>query len=1324
MLNKENINDIYALSSMQEGILFHTLLEKESSAYFQQSSFLINGNLNVAALEKALQHLVDRHDVLRTVFKFEKVELPIQIVLKKWEAIFNYQDIRNIDTKEEKAAFIAAFKASERSKNFNLSAEPLMRVSVIQLENTSFHLVWSYHHIILDGWSLRILMSEFMRLYTIINEQKPISLQAAEPFKEYIKWLEKQNREKAGEYWQTYLAEYEEATVLPCRKPLTQQDPGYHRAQVKTVLEEDMMISLRSLAAQCNTTLFTLLQSVWGILLSKLTANQEVIFGTVVAGRPAELKNAEQMVGLFINTVPMRINADPETAFETLLKQVNSQLTESRNYDYFPFGEIISLSPLRQHLIDHLLVLIEFPDQESDAAAGGNEFDITLEDNFEQTNYDLCVDITAGKKLAVEFTYNANAFEGSFISRAAEMFTHLLVQVVRLPRIKIAELSVFMDNDRLMIERFNSTDVPLPTTQSVTEIIEGFAVSRPDHTALLYRDRQFSYRDLNVSANQLAALMQQKSGLKAGDKVGILMERSDHMITSIIAVWKCGAAYIPLDIDYPEDRLLLMLSDAGAKMVLTDYTFSNAELDARLRQDYSLIDLDESAAVLAAFDSQNPGTVNGPGDLAYIIYTSGSTGKPKGAMVEHGGMMNHLFAKVNDMQITADSIVVQNASQCFDISVWQFFVALMKGGKTAVYGRELIMDPVSFMAQVALDKITILELVPSYLSILLGLIDDGIVPSEFPELRYLVMTGEALKPKLVNRWLKLYPGIPMINAYGPTEASDDITHYLIDRPVQHDTVPVGFPIQNTKIYITDEHFQQCPVGIKGEIVVSGAGVGRGYVNDEIKTAGVFRYDPFRNDKNVRLYKTGDVGRFLENGAVEFFGRKDYQVKIKGFRIELEEIETAIGLSPFVQDAVVFDKQETDGDTYLSAYLTVKEGYDTESLRISLASRLPDYMIPLYFTVIESFPVTSNGKTDRKAIREIQESAPVVKPGEFHNPFNETEEKLVGIWQNVLKMESISVTDNFFEIGGDSFKAIRIVSKFGRAFMVSDLYKYPTIRELAAYISQHGQESMYNLYELTPSASRKKISIIAVPNSAGDPLIYEETTKALMELTDEIAVYGINLPRPEPGAEESMQSLLLQLSSAIVEEVKKRIQTPVIIYGQCNGAGLAIEIGRMLQEEGMICHAICTGGALPRTKQASEADDRTDKVLVSFLESIDATFPTELEDQLIFFRNLKYDGVLAKAAFNYHLSLMKQNKYNRLRAPFYVIVGDRDPITRGYHRKYKDWRLYAENVTLVEMPDVGHFMWRDKPAELASILYQIAEGSFTAAPVKNKWLLFN
>lgn len=1325
MLTKENIKDIYALSSMQEGILFHTLMDKESGAYFQQSAFLIRGNLRIDAVESSLQQLVDRHDALRTVFKFGKVEVPLQIVLRKRTAALTYKDFRNIPSEEEKSALTAAFKTEEKQRNFDLTKDPLIRVAVLHTGNERYELVWSYHHIMMDGWSLRILMGEFIQLYTSAVKGVPVVLPPAQPFSRYIKWLEGQNKETARQYWQRYLQEYDEAVAFPGRKPLPQQLPGYLRRQARITLDAEVMERLRAMAAKYHTTLFTLLQTIWGILLSKLTGGSKVIFGAVVAGRPAALEQVEQMIGLFINTIPACLTVNPDAAFEDVLNAANANLQQSRNYDYLPFGEILSLSPLKQHMVDHLLVMIEFPDTGAGTTGGAHGLDITLKDTFEQTNYDLCVDILAGKTLSVEFTYNAHAFEDTFMNRVTGMFRLLVDQVLDRPSVKVAGLSVFTPVDASMVAAFNKTDVPLLTTDSIIRIIEKHAAATPDRIALLYNEQRITYGALNTAANQLAHLMQQTAALKKDDTVGILMERSDKMLISILAVWKCNTAYIPLDLTYPEDRIMVMLDDAKAAMVLTDSGLENASLRQALQAAYHVIDLDVTAAQRGIFSSGNLPTDIAPQDLAYVIYTSGSTGKPKGAMVEHAGMMNHLFAKVHDLGITADSRIVQNASHCFDISVWQFLAALIPGGQTLIYDRQMVLNPTAFIAQVAADEVTILELVPSYLSILMSLMEEGEARSSLHALQYMVMTGETLKPALVNRWFMLYPGIPVVNAYGPTEAADDVTHYKINGPVQGDNIPVGFPVQNMRIYIVDEQLQQCPVGIRGEIVVSGVGVGRGYINDPIKTAGVFMQDPFRAATPVRLYRTGDLGRFLENGAIEFFGRKDYQVKVRGFRIELGEIEKVITFSPFVQDAVVLDKQASNGDTYLSAYLVAREGYDTESLRIYLAARLPDYMIPAYFTLVDALPVTSNGKTDRKAIRAIPEAVPEVTPGEYVAPRSETEEKLAAVWQDVLKVNRIGIRDNFFELGGDSFKAIRIVSRFGRAFLVPDLYKNPTIEQLAACIEQNNLDGTHLLYQLTPPDLRSMLSIIAIPNSSGDPSIYDETSKALLALTDKISLYAVSLPRHEPGPGETLQSLLVQLANDIVAEIGKRISTPVMIYGQCNGAGLALELGRRLQEEGIPCHAICTAGALPRTKPVSETDNRTDKELVAFLEGIDATFPRELEDQLIFFRNLKYDGMLAKASFNYQLGLMKENRYQLLRAPFYVIVGDRDPITKGYHTKYKEWEKYAEKAVLVEMPDVGHFMWRDKPAELAALLQQIAENRFVELPVKRKkWSLFS
>lgn len=1315
MLNKENVKDIYPLSPMQEGILFHTLLKEDADAYFQQSSFRVEGSLNTDAMKTALQALVARHDALRTVFKYDRVELPLQIVLKECPAVMAYEDLRNKDTETE----VRRLRHQERKRNFDLLKEPQLRLTIAQVADNVYELIWSYHHIMMDGWSMRIVMNEFLQLYQAAINGQRANLPEAQPFSRYIGWLEQQDKTAAGSFWSSYLEAFGEAVPFPGRKRvLLHGSTGYQRQVVKEELDAATTDALRALAGSCQVTLFTLLQSVWGVLLAKLTGSRDVVFGTVIAGRPPELERVEQMVGLFINTIPVRIKTTPQQTFNTLLKTVHTQNLECRHHEHYPLGEILQRSVLKQHLIDHLLVMMDFPE----GTATASDLRIRMSDDFEQTSYDLCVDIAAGKQLSVNFTYNAAAFENTFVDRVSRMFIQLLQQIIKTPDIPLSRLSVFTPADEQMLNRFNNTDTPLLTTDSITRILESHAAEIPDHIAVVYRDKQISYEALNTAASQLAGYMQRNGEINRDDRIGILMERSDHMLVSMLAIWKCGAAYIPLDVTYPPARITGMLEDAEAVMVLTDQSFQHPGLRNSLSQQYVLIDLDEEAGDMSG--DNMPVEIH-PGDLAYIIYTSGSTGKPKGAMVEHTGMMNHLFAKIKDLHLTRDAVIVQNASHCFDISVWQWLAALITGGRTVVYDREMVLDPAAFIQQVAADRVTILELVPSYLSILLGMMEEQQDIPALTTLQFLVMTGETLKPSLVNRWFMMYAGIPMVNAYGPTEASDDITHYLISGPIQRDIVPVGYPVQNMRIYIVNEDMQLCPIGVKGEVMVSGIGVGRGYINDAAKTAAAFLTDPFRNGEPVKMYRTGDTGRMLEDGAVEFFGRKDHQVKIRGFRIELEEIEATITCSPFVRNAVVLDKVAADGDVQLSAFLEVNDGYDTDTLRVFLGERLADYMIPARFTVVDAFPVTSSGKTDRKTIREMPETVTESNTATYKPPRNETEQKLVEIWQEVLSVERIGITDNFFDLGGDSFKAIRVVSRYGKGFLVPDLYRNLTIEKLSAFIAQKGQgDDNHFLYALTPAVGHKSVSIIGVPNSAGDPLIYEETTKAMMELTADIAFYGVNLPRTAPGEGESMQSQLVELAANIVAEIKKRINTPVLIYGQCNGIGLALELARQLQEADMECVAVCAGGILPRTKIVAEGDKRSDEELLTFLTEIDATFPRNIEDQLIFFRNLKYDGILAKASFNHLLGLKKENRYRLLKAPFYMITGDRDPIAKGYRTKYRDWQLFAEKVSLVEVAGVGHFMWRDKPAELADILHRIAHGNYVAEPAKkSKWSLF-
>lgn len=468
------------------------------------------------------------------------------------------------------------------------------------------------------------------------------------------------------------------------------------------------------------------------------------------------------------------------------------------------------------------------------------------------------------------------------------------------------------------------------------------------------------------------------------------------------------------------------------------------------------------------YSGLNLENINSPADLCYVIYTSGSTGKPKGAMVEHLGMMNHINAKIADLQITHDSIIAQNASHCFDISVWQFFAALAKGGRTVIYDNDLVVDPENLINKVVEDQITVLEFVPSYLSVVLDILEKDW--RELKELQYLLVTGEAVKPHLIQRWFEKNPQIKVVNAYGPTEASDDVTHYIMDKPVESRIVPIGTPLPNFHIYILDENMQLCPIGVKGEICVAGIGVGRGYLNDPEKTQRAFTLDPFSEEKGVKLYKTGDIGQWTDDGNILFYGRKDYQVKIRGYRIEINEIESKLLSHPEIKETVVVDGEDEYGNKYLCAYIVFNQRLEINHLRKYLQETLPEYMVPAFFVELTNLPLTANGKVDRKS---LYNTVDIINTTDHIEPRNKEEKILLKIWKNILKKEKISINDNFFKIGGHSLNTVLLVSKIYKEFQVQlplgQVFEKATIRELAELIGTL-EESVYQTIE--PVAKRK------------------------------------------------------------------------------------------------------------------------------------------------------------------------------------------------------------------------------------------------------------
>ncbi|HLP48759.1 MAG TPA: amino acid adenylation domain-containing protein, partial [Candidatus Kapabacteria bacterium] len=735
--------------------------------------------------------------------------------------------------------------------------------------------------------------------------------------------------------------------------------------------------------------------------------------------------------------------------FREFLRDVKERLLLVFENQEYPFEELVDKLLLprdigRNPLFDVMIVLQNMNIVSTEQAKATVQADSMkgYQNIAQAAQFDLSLTaMESSRGLFLYFEYCTRLFKKETIERFILYFKKIAALVVQNPDLKIKDIEIISTEEKkqIMLE-FNQTAAAYPHDKTIMQLFAEQAEKSPDHIALIgpvqpvqpvrpVRPLNLTYRQLNEQSGRLAGVLTEK-GVLADHIVAIMMERSIEMITGILGILKSGGAYLPIDPKYPQERIDYMLKDSAAKILLTvnDMIFN----------------YHQSSAIIPH---------SSPSNLAYIIYTSGTTGKPKGVMIEHRGMVNHIYAKINDLQLDESSIIAQNASQMFDISVWQFFTALIIGGKTVVIPNEIILEPLNFMAHVLENHITILEVVPSYLATLLD-ISTGEYASLY--LHYLLVTGEAVNPELLKKWFLKYPGIKVVNAYGPTEASDDITHYIMDKAPEMGQVPIGSPVQNMNIYILDKYMNICPIGVNGELMVAGTGVGRGYLNRPELTAEKFQFNrSYRSNKTNILYKTGDLARWLDDGNIEFLGRIDQQVKIRGFRIELEEIENMLAKHADIKEAVVAARKDKAGHNSLCCYFTAEKEFTVSELRNYLSEGLPNYMVPAYFIPLEKIPLTPNGKIDRKNLPD-PESIALDSDAAYTPPRNEIEKTMADIWQEVLGINKISIDDNYFAIGGDSINSILIISRMKKAgylIEMKDIFQHPRISELGALVKK-------------------------------------------------------------------------------------------------------------------------------------------------------------------------------------------------------------------------------------------------------------------------------
>ena len=1027
--------DFYPLSPMQEGMLFHTLYAARSGVYVTQVSHVLHGELDVEAFERTWQHLFDRHAILRTFFVWEKVAKRVQVVQRHVKAHIEIHDWQSFTT-IQKADQLREWLKADRISGFNLAQAPLVRLALMKLEKDSHQFVFSFHHLLLDGWSVPILMQEALAIYEALRTGREATLPSRRPFRDYISWLQRQDLAQAEAYWRQVLKGFSAPTPLPVDNNVPRES---NFGEQERFLSAQTSAELESFTRRQRLTLNTLMQGTWALLLSRYSVEEDVLFGATVSGRPSDLAGADGMVGLFINTLPVRVRVAPDANVLSWLKEFQQQQLESRQYEYTPLLRIHGWSELRRDvpLFESIFVFENYPQAET-IAESSSSLRVSNSHCAEQTNYPLSLMVTPDSQFSLKFFYDGSVFEAQTIERMLDHYGVLLEEIVKNPEREIRELSMLTatERQRLVVE-WNETKSPFPSRHCIHELFEAQVERTPQQIAVVSEQESLSYEELNERANQLAHYLR-RLGVGPETLVGLMLERSTEMVVALLGVLKAGGAYVPLDPHYPAERLRYMLGDAGVAALVSERRWIE-ELGAEELP--RVITFADEAGQIGKESKSNPPHVTAAQNLAYVIYTSGSTGQPKGAMLSHRGLCNLSESQIKIYQLDQDDRALQFSSLSFDASIFEIVMALRVGARLYLVKGEANLPGPALTQFLREEAITSVTLPPSVMSVLPA--------EELSNLRTITVAGEACPSELVRLWSE---GRRFFNAYGPTEAT---VWSSIDRCSNDGTKPsIGRPIPNTQIYILDQRLEPAPVGIAGELHIAGVGLARGYLNRPDLTALRFIPNPFSTQPGDRLYKSGDQARYLPDGRIEFLGRIDNQVKVRGFRIELEEIEAVLGAHAGVRGAAVVAREDDAGEKRLVAY--VAGDADTAELRLYLGERLPEYMVPGAWVRLEQMPLTNSGKVDRRALPAPDTQRPELSSA-FIPPRSSVEREIAEIWQEVLGIENVGVADNFFDLGGHSLHAVRVHSKlsvkFDNRISLVYLFQFPTISALADLIEQ-------------------------------------------------------------------------------------------------------------------------------------------------------------------------------------------------------------------------------------------------------------------------------
>ncbi len=1261
------------LSFAQERLWFLDQLQPESSFYHIVRGLHLRGAVNLAALKKAFCDLIVRHESLRTIFTRENDHLKQTIIEHE-----NFPFDAAIEVIQASSIEKASAQAAQYAKiPFDLSAAPLLRVKIFQILPDEYLIVMLMHHIITDDWSMGIINHEIGIMYQAAMTNKtpaliPLPIQYADYSSWQREWLQGTPLQQQLRFWRNQLNDLttlEFPTDYP--RPPIQTFVG---SQCPVSLSPALTKQIRQLSLQANVTLFTALFSVFTLILGRYSRQEDIVVGTPVAGRLNQ--EIENLVGFFVNTLVLRSNLAGQPDFMTLLQRNHHMALASFANQDAPFEKVVETvdparDPSRSPLFQIMFVLQNAPQHEWDIV-DVNVTPYPLKLNI--AKFDLTLLLSEHKdQISGVIEFNTDLFKAETIQCLWLHYTNLLQQVVTQPLVPVTQLSMLTDlEQKKVLIDWNQTDCNYSYDTTLHQLFEEQVQRTPNHIAVTYLDSQLTYRELNSRANQLAHYLRKNHNLQPDSLVPIIVDKSIEMIVGLLGVLKAGSAYVPINPSLPQERIRYMLDDCKASLVLIQEHIAE-KMQAFAADDndklvYLLLDRDWKN--IADYSQENPQSLSGPHNLAYLIYTSGSTGQPKGVMIEHGGIVNTLLSQIPLFQISNTSRTLQFASFSFDSAVGETFRTLLSGA-TLVLNPAALNTPGEVLAEtLERQQISIVTLPPAALELL--------PVRKYSTLRTLVSAGEACTADLMNRWAVDYR---CINAYGPTEIS--ICATLAVCKISANKPSIGKPLANVLVYVLNEYMQPLPINVRGELYIGGPGVSRGYLNLPELTQSKFIANPFSTNPAARLYKTGDMVRWLPDGSLEFLGRDDDQVKIRGFRIELGEIERQLQSHADIAQSVVLRK-ETEHDAKLIAYLTPANlaVLNPNELRDFLSARLPDYMLPNAFVIMEKLPMTTNQKIDKKALL-MTPITTLSSEKKYQHPRNQMEFQLVKLWKNILKVDSVGIRENFFALGGHSLLLVSLLIQiekiFNKKLPISLIYAKPTIEQLAAAM-------------MTEESTAAVSPVVTLRETGNRPplfLIHEVTGIAFHYLTlshhinAEHPIYGIQDPT---AGKEARFASIKEMATSYASSIRKiQHHGPYHLAGWCLGGVIAYEIAQQLLAEGETVARIILIDSpmnMHKKRQMKLYTEQFNEIKTLISEGNSLTLHPAIKDKSTWLNQVA-------AEFMHRIMLMREYKPDVYPEPDAVTLikasepTDADDIITP--SKDNGWLAYVPDIKIYSMP---------------------------------------